>query len=247
PVGSDGQREPHASAQAGHEPVRTTHQVGQHTRRGPVDAAASGSAGARRRVEPVIWPRPAPQRPRGQPSGPIRARDRQGAQRDDRLAAGPARRLPVPVRPLPGSPAGRSGPFRVPGTDAWRWRPMMRHGSRVGETAELIRLLSAVESMRHPTGRGALADELNLAYAHDLFRNRYVVNRADLSVPEIVTALMTMTDWPRILRHEVCGIRTDLFPEPEQAVAELLAFLARLLRRTGAGTVANDLENSVRR
>src|SRR5262249_23302997 len=80
----------------------------------------------------------------------------------------------------------------------------------------------------------------------DLFRNRYVVNRADLSVPEIVTALMTMTDWPRILRHEVCGIRTDLFPEPEQAVAELLAFLARLLRRAGAGTVAHHLENNVR-
>src|SRR5262249_8658649 len=54
------------------------------------------------------------------------------------------------------------------------------------------------------------------------------------------------TDWPRILRHEVCGIRTDLFPEPEQAVADLLAFLARLPRRTGAGAVAVELRESVR-
>jgi hypothetical protein len=145
-----------------------------------------------------------------------------------RICADPGSQVPTVL--IYEGPHGEHEEHRLGPPDVTGGQAEPAPGSSAPRPADLARKLDSVAAMRHAAGRMAFAGDLSVAFGQDLFRIAPVVNRADLSVPEIVRTVSGMTDWPRVIR-DVCEFRSDLFPPREQAVADVLAFLDPTRRR----------------
>jgi hypothetical protein len=142
----------------------------------------------------------------------------------DRIGARRGTELPVTLVYTNAEGEREELPLGTPGES----RRPTRHRTVItqAQKVELIRQLQAVQSMWIVQNRARLAADLAVAFEHGLF-DRF----PEPSTIEIVQAITPMAGWPRTLR-EVLTFRSDLFPEREAAVIDLVAFLDALIHGT---------------